>query len=198
MRRCCTAQRASTAENIVFCQSHAPFCRILLRCQNAFILLEILPALSAGPYMQTATIPFPRAYVFTVCSPLLALVRTVRCNLPRSRSVRIQHLSRCPSTVGRKSRSEVRACAYFVAGFHVRRTGLKRFLRCLAANVCCVQKSLKGSSLHTLSLVARLLEKTEEKNPSVLFPWSIASSYLYLLVFNNRQWVVWSGKLFSK
>ena len=33
--------------------------------------------------------------------------------------------------------------------------------------MCCVQKSLKGSSLHTLSLVARLLEKTEEKNPSV-------------------------------
>ena len=146
---------------------------------------------SAAPFR----IIFSRAYVFTVCSPLLALVR---CNLPRSRSVRIQHLSRLPSTVGRKSRSEVRACAYFVAGFHVRRTGLKRSLRCLAANVCCVQKSLKGSSLHTLSLVARLLEKTEEKNPSVLFPWCTASSYLYLLVFNNRQWVVWSGKLFSK
>ena len=91
---------------------------------------------SAAPFR----IIFSRAYVFTVCSPLLALVR---CNLPRSRSVRIQHLSRLPSTVGRKSRSEVRACAYFVAGFHVRRTGLKRSLRCLAANVCCVQKSLK-------------------------------------------------------
>ena len=102
---------------------------------------------SAAPFR----IIFSRAYVFTVCSPLLALVR---CNLPRSRSVRIQHLSRLPSTVGRKSRSEVRACAYFVAGFHVRRTGLKRSLRCLAANVCCVQKSLKGSSLHTLSLTS--------------------------------------------
>ena len=167
---------------------------------------------SAAPFR----IIFSRAYVFTVCSPLLALVRcnlpvsharsspmpdhppSASTELPHSRSVRIQHLSRLPSTVGRKSRSEVRACVYFVAGFYVRRTGLKRSLRCLAANVCCVQKSLKGSSLHTLSLVARLLEKTEEKNPSVLFPWCIASSYLYLLVFNNRQWVVWSGKLFSK
>ena len=41
---------------------------------------------SAAPFR----IIFSRAYVFTVCSPLLALVR---CNLPRSRSVRIQHLS---------------------------------------------------------------------------------------------------------
>ena len=129
---------------------------------------------SAAPFR----IIFSRAYVFTVCSTLLALVR---CNLPRSRSVRIQHLSRFPSTVGRKSRSEVRACAYFVAGFHVRRTGLKPSLRCLAANVCCVQKSLKGSSLHTLSLVARLLEKTEEKNPSVLFPCLVYRQFVFIL-----------------
>ena len=52
---------------------------------------------SAAPFR----IIFSRAYVFTVCSPLLALVR---CNLPRSRSVRIQHLSRLPRTVRRKSR----------------------------------------------------------------------------------------------